>query len=220
MTLEEFDREAQKLFQTARSWTKKTAPQTMAEFPFLPDTILSLCEKAVSATSSIEKDGSKYYFITNINDVMQNHNSGWDTGDYDIRLYYSGANNSTENIKMLPIGGKPAAQANKYELLLPDGIQLNKGKDITLGPHWYFGSEQWQEGFSVFFLMKNGKLTGDIVVHYYVTSNGTSTNPREISWDLRKSTNRLIIDIVDFKSGRVWMLTYDYKTGKLLNITK
>lgn len=54
MTPEGFDKEVALLVEEARSWTNETAPQTLDEFPLLPQSLLSLFEDLQNARSEIE----------------------------------------------------------------------------------------------------------------------------------------------------------------------
>ena len=217
-TMKEFDRKAQDLFQQANSWTKETAPKTLAEFPFLPDTILPLYEKAAGASSSIDPDNSTYIWKTNINTVMSAENSIWSTQSYSI-TYYTDVTQGN----MSPIGNANEL-ASEYKIA-QEGIRIEDVKEILLSRNWYFGADMWQECLSIFYPLKNGKLTGEIKYDYTLTTNGTREHARSISWLIERSStygNGLVmtIDIYDHDLGRIWMIVYSLESQKLLGMYK
>ena len=71
MTTDQVDFEMQNLIETAETWTEETAPQTLSEFPFLPESVFDLFHNIIeNADSHLEKDGDTYTWKTNLAEIL------------------------------------------------------------------------------------------------------------------------------------------------------
>jgi len=70
MTTDEVELEMQDLIEKAETWTEETAPQTLSEFPFMPESVFDLFHNIENADSHLEKDGDTYTWKTNLAEIL------------------------------------------------------------------------------------------------------------------------------------------------------
>ena len=206
---EDFDQQAQVLIDQAKTWTEKSAPQTLDSFPLIPESVFQLYDNIAADPIKLEKRESQYYLTTTIHDIV----SDWVPDYQSIQLEYV-KNNAYQRVDLTRIDDYT------FTFSLPTGVKIDD-IDLSWSYHWpSIGSSNWQEVLQIEHKIKNGKINDDLFVGIILSNNSYS-----LSWYPgfsvynRYDKNIISIDIYSFvPNQRIWQLDYNTKTGKLIRI--
>lgn len=208
---DDFDQQAQLLIDQAKTWTEKSAPQTMGSFPLIPESVFQLYNDIAADPIKLEKRDSQYYLTTTIHDIV----SDWFPDNQYIQLEYV-RDNAWQRVDLTRVDDY------SFTFSLPDGVKIDE-IDLSWSYYWYsIGSSDWREVLQIKHKIKNGKINDDLFVGIILSNNSYS-----LSWYPgfsvynRYDKNIISIDIYSFvPNQRIWELDYNTKTGKLVRIYK
>ena len=199
---DDFKKREQDVLREAATWTRETAPQTLAEFPFSSDEVLELFTKLRSATATLEtesinqaENNTSFIFRTDICDIIPDYYTA------DISFTYAYFNYNENDWSWVSIGSDKI-DVSTYRLTIPDDQKI-KGNEIVI----YFTYDDIQ-----------------IMVAYNIRLNKVSAvsdmyfRPDNIWWHI---SGPLFsdLDISLFNNNKGYNLTYDIASGKLKQYT-
>ena len=208
MTLEEFEKQFASLLEEAKSWTYGTAPQNLDDFPIIPKSLSEMVETIKGAKSDMEVSGSTVTWETNLPELLSASKTGfeWTYMSFD---YIDSSQNAWQHPEF------DSGKNGKYTIQLPENAWAygSSPKLFFFGNRYWKG---WNEILHVSYEIQNKRVNGVTYVALYMSSNEYS-----ISWCYYfDGSNKLSSDIYSFSSGRIWYLTYDMTSGKLLSMSK
>ena len=208
MTLEEFEKQFASLLEEAKSWTYGTAPQNLDDFPIIPKSLSEMVETIKGAKSDMEVSGSTVTWETNLPELLSASKTGFEWTDMSFD-YIDSSQNAWQHPKF------DSGKNGKYTIQLPENAWAygSSPKLFFYGNRYWKG---WDEILHVSYEIQNKRVNGVTYVALYMSSNEYS-----ISWCYYfDGSNKLSSDIYSFSSGRIWYLTYDMTSGKLLSMSK
>lgn len=199
------------LIDLVKTWTKKTAPQTLDEFPLLPEGLEDLFSAATNNELTITEDDDGCIWHTTIGDTLMSF--GFE------EVYYSGgkkiSNNFSETVSAYPLYN------DSHAIRLNSIMQKKKLTDLSCycSQTMTLGSYEWNKSCDVIYWMNNGENFNTSVSFDIFSFSGTKPN---IGW--RIDSGNLYDDpayqIEFWINDRPIYLRYDYRTHELLDYTK
>ena len=210
MTPEEFEKELALLVEDAQSWTNETAPQTLDEFPLLPQSLLSLLEYLRNARSELEITDTTLTWTTDISErlagIKNNYNSIVERVEEPTFCYIS--KNVMEHFPLESVGNQI------YTVNLPENAVeevLSDETDSTALFQMYVSLNEWYENLTVQNCMR--RADDELCVWLDISNKEYS-----IRWVLNYEFD---IYIRSSSSGRViCKLAYDTESGLLVDMYK
>ena len=208
MTEEKFENQASVLLEKAKSWTYGTAPQYLSDFPIYPESLSEMVEIIKGADAKMEISGSTLTWDSNLPDLLSASKTGFEW----IEMYFDYidlSKNAWQHIKF------DSGKSNQYTTQIPENA-WTYGSSPKLSFSGYRRWEKWQEILQVSYKIQNERVNGVSFIAL-IMSNHENT----ISWNYYfDGSNKLAIDIYSNSSGRIWYLTYDMTSGRLLSMSK
>ena len=207
MTLEDFEQQSAQLIDTAKTWTRETAPQTLNDFPLFPASVFKLFETINSSDAKIIVNGYDLEWTSNLSELLPSRHTGMEySRTFD---YVDPDKNSWVYLQFESIDDC------KYHISLPDNVIenstiLNESNLLFYG-HSYF--DGWNEVLQVSYNISNKQIQGAPFIELIMSNNDYS-----ISWCYLWGNTS--VDIYSFSTGRGWELIYDSVSGELVNILK
>lgn len=210
MSLEDFEQQSARLLETAGTWTRETAPQSLDDFPLFPSSILDLFDTVRSAESRIQISGSELTWTSDLTELLPSTYTGM---DYEQTFdYVDSSKNSWAYLPFEPLG------KSQYLVVLPEGVRdnnaaLNESKLFLSGQSYHSG---WNQNLQVSYDISDRHVAGEPFIGLIMSNADYS-----FSWYYNLFGGVGIgIDIYSYSTGRVWMLIYDPVSGELVNMTK
>jgi|GEM_PF-1926896 len=208
MTEEKFENQASVLLEKAKSWTYGTAPQYLGDFPIYPESLSEMVEIIKGADAKMEISGSTLTWDSNLPDLLSASRAGLES-EHMTFDYVDSSKNAWEHIRF------SSARNNRHTVQLPESV-WTYGSGQRLFFYGQRSLERWGEVIHVSYEIQNKCINGVSYIGLYM-SNGEYS----ISWAYNfGGSNELDVDIYSNSSGRIWYLTYDMTSGRLLSMSK
>ena len=208
MTEEKFENQASVLLEKAKSWTYGTAPQYLSDFPIYPESLSEMVEIIKGADAKMEISGSTLTWDSNLPDLLSASRAGLESEDMTFD-YVDSSKDAWEHIRF------SSARNNRHTVQLPESV-WTYGSGQRLFFYGQRSLERWGEVIHVSYEIQNKCINGVSYIGLYM-SNGEYS----ISWAYNfGGSNELDVDIYSYSGGRIWSLTYDMTSGRLLSMSK
>ena len=156
----------------------------------------------------MEISGSTLTWDSNLPDLLSASRAGLESEDMTFD-YVDLSKDAWQHIKF------DSGKSNQYTTQVPENA-WTYGSSPKLSFSGHRRWEKWQETLQVSYKIQNERVNGVSYIGLYM-SNGEYS----ISWDyVFSGSNELWIDIYSYSGGRIWFLTYDLTSGRLLSMSK
>lgn len=208
MTLEIFEKQSFSLLEQAKSWTYGNSPQDLSNFPIFPKSLSEMVEIIKEANSGMRISDSTITWESNLPDLLSASKTGFEW----IEMYFDYidlSKNAWQHIKF------DSGKSNQYTTQIPENA-WTYGSSPKLSFSGHRRWEKWQETLQVSYEIQNERVNGVSFIALIM-----SNHEYNISWNYYfDGSNKLNIDIYSNSSGRIWYLTYDMTSGRLLGMSK
>ena len=209
MTPDEFAQEFSFLLEEAQSWTKDTAPQSLDEFPLLPQPLFSLLEDLQNAQSELEITDSMLMWTTDISKRLTGIQNSYNITEMaEEKTFTYIKKNVMESFPLEPVGNQ------MYTVQIPENTMedvLSGEADPVVSIHMYTSLDEWYEHLTV----QNYIQRADDGLYVWLD---ISNKEYSIRWVLNYEFD---IYIRSSSSGRViCKLAYDTESGLLVDMYK
>ena len=207
MTPEQFEQELALLVEEAQSWTEKTAPQSLDEFPLWPQSIFSLFEVAEGAQAEMEVTDSALSWTTDLPELLERQ------PDYKTTIASLTIDGCVDYVDEQ--GDRKHAQFNSLHDRTYTTTQIPENAKVT---YVSFYTKTSAEGWS-------DRLT----LYYHINNNEQIDYKEAVLWMLgisnsiiwSHSKDQFFVGIYVTSSGEsICTLRYDAESGQLADFSK
>ena len=212
ISIDAFTSRSSQLINAAETWTEKTVPHTLDEFPLMPNTVFEVYNSINQCYSGLSSDGQSYVWKTNIPELLVYNKPD----RYDISMQYI-ANDQYQYLPPVQLS------TNSFSFTLPQNISIAEVEGISYDCYWDLPNG-WTEILQISYEMKHGKMTGDLFVGIIFSRDDDCSidwYPGFSVFD-RYNTEIISIDIgtiSGYEVKRIWSIDYNTKTGKIIRMS-
>lgn len=212
MTLEEFEQSAARLIESAKSWTSENAPQTLEDFPFFPASVFDVFETVVSAEEEIEIRDSMAIWKSELSKILPSTITGMEY--FRNFTYIDDKTNAWERLDFKTIGNY------EFSAKIPEDVWENTNHTGYKSPYELFLTgyayyEGWQETLQTSYPISDKRIDGASFIDLSMFNSQYS-----VAWNYYVEENQMVIDIYSHSGGRIWNMTYDAASGRLVKMSK
>ena len=207
MTLEEFEQRSTQLLETASAWTMETAPQTLNDFPLFPPSVFDLFESVNSAEEEMTVNESMLTWNSELPKILPETNTGM---KYSHTFRYVDINKNSWVYLPLETTGNC-----EYAVQLPENVWGANARDFELSINGYAYFDGWNETLQTSYPI-SGKQIDRVSFVGLIMSN----DQYSIAWYYYPQEDSIAVDMYSWSNGRVWYMTYDAVSGRLVDISK
>ena len=207
MTNAEFGQRFTQMIETANSWTRDTAPQTLDDFPLFPPSFLELLKTVESAEEEMTISDSILTWKSELSKILP----GADT-DMEYDRYFAYVDNNENAWVRIPFESIGTCE---YSVQLPENVWEANNSIFELSIYGYNAFDEWQESLEVSYSISGKRIDGTDIVSLCMSNGQYSFN-----WFYYAQNSTIAVDIYSHSNGRVWWMTYDAASGKLVGLSK
>ena len=207
MPLEEFDQRFTQMIETANSWTRETAPQTLDDFPLFPPSFLELLKTVESAEEEMTSSDSILTWKSELSKFLPVVDT-----DMEYDRYFAYVDNNENAWVRIPFESIGTCE---YSVQLPENVWEANNSDFELSIYGYNFSNEWDESLQVSYSISHKRIDGTNIVGLCMSNGQYSFN-----WFYYAQNSTIAVDIYSHSNGRVWWMTYDAASGKLVGLSK
>ena len=212
MTLEEFEQSAARLIESAKSWTSENAPQTLEDFPFFPASVFDVFETVVSAEEELELRDFMAIWKSELPKILPETITGM---EYSRSFrYVDGNKNAWENLEFTPVGDY------EFRAHIPEDVWENNSHagyryPYKLGLSGCIYHDEWLEILQISYPISDKQIDCASFIGLIMSNDQYS-----IAWYDDAQESRIEVDIYSYSNGRIWNMTYDAVSGRLVEMSK
>ena len=207
MTLEEFDQRFTQMIETANSWTRETAPQTLDDFPLFPPSLFELLKTVESAEEDMTISDSILTWKSELSKILPVADT-----DMEYDRYFAYVDNNQNAWVRIPFESVGNCE---YSVQLPENVWEANNSDFELSIYGYNSSDGWGESLQVSYSISHKRIDGTNIVGLCMSNGQYSFN-----WFYYAQDSTIAVDIYSHSNGRVWWMSYDAANGKLVGLSK